>query len=356
MPVGQDNLWLRFLRILGIGMFWLVVGLFTLWASAALYFDLPYTSLRAAAAAFFVLIVIAVILSIKKHWLRMGVLLGCFAIVLAWWFSLQPSNNRSWQANVDRTAWAEVDGDRVTIHNLRNCDYRSEFDYKCQWKTKTVDLDQLRGGDIFFTHWGSPWIAHPILSFQFGDNDHVAFSIETRNQIGKGYSAIRGFFRQYELIYIIADERDVVRLRTNYRTGEEVSLYHLKAGPIRGQAVFLEYIKRVNELHEHPEWYNALTSNCTTNLYEDVAAADGSSKKPWSVDLRLPLNGKDDEKAYARGAIAGNLAFKELQRRALINPTAQAADQSPDFSYLVRKGRPGFESNANSSPGDPMPK
>jgi Ca2+/Na+ antiporter len=341
--MGQEKSRLKFSRILGSGISWLIIVLLTLWATAALYFDLPFPSLRAPLAAFFLFVVIAVILAIKRQWLRMIVFLACFAIVLVWWLSLQPSNNRPWQPNVDRTAWIDVNGDKVTIHNFRNCDYRAEFDYTCQWEIKTVDLSQLRGADLFFTHWGSPWIAHPILSFDFGDNDHVTFSIETRNQIGRGYSAIRGFFRQYELIYIVADERDVIRLRTNYRTGEEVSLYHFTAGPDRSRAIFLEYVKRVNELHEHPEWYNALTSNCTTNIYDEVAAVDGASQKPWKFHLRLPLNGKDDEKGYERGALAGNLPFPELQRRALINPAAQAADQSPDFSSLIRKNRPGFE-------------
>lgn len=349
--MAEDSLWSKSWRILGTAISYLIIGLFTLWGSAALYFDLPYASLRALASVFFVLIVIAVIFSIKRPGLRVATFLACFLIVLVWWLSLEPSNNRPWQANVDRTAWADVNGDKVDIHNFRNCDYHSEFDYTCHWETKTVDLSQLRGGDLFFTHWGSPWIAHPILSFQFGDNDHVAFSIETRNQIGRGYSAIRGFFRQYELIYVIADERDVIRLRTNYRTGEEVSLYHLKASPERSRAIFLEYLKSANKLHEHPQWYNALTSNCTTNLYDDVAAANGSGQKPWTVNLHLPLNGKDDEKGYKKGALAGNLPFLELQKRALINPAAQAADQSPDFSYLIRKGRPGFEFISNTSQG-----
>ena len=178
----------------------------------------------------------------------------------------------------------------------------------------------------------------------------MAFSIETRKQIGQGYSAIRGFFRQYELIYTVAEERDVVRLRTNYRTGEEVFLYHMKASPGRSRAVFLEYIKRVNELHERPEWYNALTSNCTTNIYTEVAKANGHQQGPLVLLRHLPLNGKDDEKAYERGAIAGDdLPFQELQAHALINPAAKAADQASDFSALIRKGRPGFESSVNSS-------
>jgi Domain of unknown function (DUF4105) len=354
--VGRDNLWLRTLRIFGIAISWFATIILALWASAALYFDLPYASLRIPAAALFVLITAVVILAIKQHLLRVAIFLACFAVVLAWWLSLQPSNNRPWQPNVDRTASAEINADKVTIHNLRNCDYRAEFDYTCEWQTKTFDLSQIRGADLFFTHWGSPWIAHPIISFQFGDNDHVAFSIETRNQIGKGYSAIRGFFRQYELIYIVAVERDVIRLRTNYRTGEEVSLYHFTAGPDRSRAIFLEYLKRVNELHDRPEWYNALTSNCTTNIYDEVAAVNGAIPKPWILDMRFPLNGKDDQKAYEKGAIAGNLPFPQLQQRALINPAAQAADQSPDFSNLIRKGRPGFGLISSASPGHPQNK
>ena len=353
--MGQEALFTKFLRILGNTILWFVVGLLLVWAGAALYFDFSYPSLRAIAAIFFALIAIAMFLVIKQRWLRIAALLGCFALVVAWWFSLQPSDDRAWQADVDRTAWAETNGDQVTLHNVRNCDYRAESDYTCQWEIKTVDLSQIRGIDLFFTHWGSPWIAHPILSFQFGDKDHIAFSIETRKEIGESYSAIRGFFRQYELIYTIAEERDVVRLRTNYRTGEEVSLYHIKAGPNRSRAVFLQYIKSVNELHGHPEWYNALTSNCTTNLYEDVAAADGTKQNAWASKLRIPLNGKDDEKAYARGAIAGNLPFPEMQRRALINPAAKAADHSPDFSILLRKDRPGFEDISNTPTGASAP-
>ena len=342
---------MRVIRIFALAFAWFLAGLLAIWAVAALYFDLPFPWLRIPAAVLSVFVIAAVIFAVRSRWLRWIVCVAFFAAVLVWWLSLRPSNHRAWQADVAQTAWAETNGDRVTIHNFRDCDYRAEFDYTCRWETKTVDLSEIRGVDLFFTHWGSPWIAHPILSFQFGDNDHVAFSIETRKEIGEGYSAIRGFFRQYELIYIVTDERDVIRLRTNYRTAEEVSLYHLKATREKSRAVFLEYIRRVNQLHDHPEWYNALTSNCTTNIYAEIAAANGAS--PGRMVWRSPLNGKDDEKAYYKGALAGNLPYPELERRALINPAAQAADKDPDFSSAIRKGRPGFDDDSNAAPNKP---
>jgi hypothetical protein len=245
----------------------LVVVLLTVWASAALYFDLvPGTSSRTLAAAGYAIAVIATLLAFHGRGKGIAISVIAFAVILAWWLSLKPSNERAWQPDVAQTAWAEIDGDRVTIHNVRNCDYRTETDYTPHWETRTYDLSQIRGIDIFFTFWGSPWIAHTVVSFQFGDNDHVAMSIETRKEVGESYSALRGFFRYYELIYTVSDERDVVRLRTNYRKGEETYIYHTLASPQRARAVFLKYIEKINRIRNRPEWYNALTNNCTTNI------------------------------------------------------------------------------------------
>ena len=333
----------RFCRLFGVGLAWLFVILLSVWAAAALYFDVPVPWLRIPAAGTYLLITVGFIFLIRRSQLRIIACLGLFAVVLVWWLSLKPSNSRPWQADVAQTAWAEIDGDHVTIHNFRNCDYREEFVYNCQWQTKNVNLSELRGIDLFVTYWGSPWIAHPILSFQFGDDDHVAFSIETRKEIGESYSSIRGFFRQYELAYVVASERDVIRLRTNYRHGESVYLYRTIAGPAWSQALFLDYLGRANKLHEHPEWFNALTSNCTTNIFAHIATVSGAPSNKISWDWRILLNGKGDEMEYERGNLAGNLPFPELKRRALINAASQAADQAPDFSRRIREGRPGFE-------------
>jgi hypothetical protein len=260
---------------------------------------------------------------------------ACFGLVLAWWLNLRPSNQREWRADVAQTASIQIDGDRVTIHNLRNCNYRSETEYTDCWHDRTVDLSQIRGVDLFFVNWGSPYIGHPIISFAFGNGEHIAFSIEARYRAGQSYSAVLGFFRQYELIFLVADERDVVRLRTNYRKDEEVYFYPTRAQPQIARAMFLTYVAYVNKLSEQPEWYNAVTRNCTTTI-DKLIAANLSDPQPWSIQLLV--NGKLDELLYKRGRlVTGGLPFSELKEHAHINATARAADQSPDFSALIRR-------------------
>jgi hypothetical protein len=331
---------MRFLRSLGHGLVILALALATLWAAAALFYDLPFPALRLPVAILYALAMFGVLFIGHRRWRARGICLLGFLAALGWWFSLKPSNDRPWQPDVAQLAWSESNGNIVTIHNVRNCDYRTETDYTPRWETRTVDVSTIRGADLFLVFWGSPWIAHTILSFQYGANEHLAFSIETRKVVGQDYSAVRGFFRQYELIYTVADERDVVRLRTNYRKGEEVYLYHLRSTPERARAVFLDYLKSINSLHDKPEWYNAMTSNCTTNIRVHVKDTANGHPQPW--DYRILLNGHVDQMAYQRGRLAGDLPFEELRRRAHINPAAQAADSSPDFSRLIRVDRPGF--------------
>ena len=165
-------------------------------------------------------------------------------------------------------------------------------------------------------------------------------SIETRDVIGQSYSAIRGFFRQYELTYLASDERDVIRLRTNYRKHEEVYIFRTTVKPALAQKIFLDYLQRANELHAQPEWYNAITNNCTTNIAVSAAEAQDVSTR-W--DWRILLNGKMDEMMYEHHTlVTGGLPLPALKEQAHINAAAQAAGDSPDFSQLIRKGRVGF--------------
>ena len=210
----------RVLRALASVLLWIILGILTLWALAALYVDVRIAWLRIPAVFLYVVALIAIFWKVKAQRYRAALCLVAFCVVTAWWFSLKPTNVSDWEENVSRTASIEVKGDQVTIHNLRNCDYRTETDYSNCWSDRTVYLSQLRGVDLFFTTWGPKYIGHPILSFQFGDHDHICFSIEARYKLGQGYSAILGFFRQYELIFVTADERDVIRLRTNFRKDE----------------------------------------------------------------------------------------------------------------------------------------
>jgi Domain of unknown function (DUF4105) len=326
----------RLPRLAGVILCYLSIALITLWACMALGLDVPSPKLRVLAPLAYLLATAIVLWRGKRPLLRWLGCLICFACVLAWWLSLKPSNDKPWQADVSKTAWADVDGSQVTIHNFRSCSYRTELNYTCQWLTRAVDINQIRGVDLFMNYWGSPWIAHTILSFDIANGEHIVFSIETRKQIGQTYSSLRGFFRQYTLISVVSDERDVVRLRTNYRHGEDLYLFHTNATPAFARSLFMDYIELTNRLHEKPQWYNAVTHNCTTEIY----TLDIMKGQPW--DWRILFNGKADEMEYQRGELAGGLPWKELKRRAYINPAAKAADDDPDFSARIRENRPGF--------------
>lgn len=315
----------------------LVLGLIAAaWAFGAILYDGPFASGNKLAAALLA-ITLLVILFFVRPWLRkLAVFLVLFAVVLIWWLCLSPTNESHWQADVAHVAWADVQGDEVTFHNVRNCDYRTENDYTAHWETRVVHLSKITGVDIALTYWGSPWIAHPIVSFQFADAAPLCFSIETRKKIGQSYSTIGGIYRQFELIYVVADERDVIRLRSNYRKGEDVYLYRTTLSPAQTRERFLEYIRSLNALHDKPRWYNAVTTNCTTSIRTQHPP---NERIPW--DWRILLNGKGDELMYEHHVLATDgLSFPELKKRSLINARARAANDSPDFSNLIRADLP----------------
>jgi hypothetical protein len=308
------------------------------WGIMAIWYSNLPPSLRPWAAGGFG--VISLLLPVLVRPRRRGVIafLCIFALVVAWWLAIPPSNNRDWQPDVAVLPSATIAGERVTIHNIRNCDYRSETDYTCRYYDRTFDLGKLKSVDLFLVYWGSPMIAHTMFSFGFEGQGQVCFSIETRKEKGEDYSAIKGFFKQYELTYIVADERDVVRLRSNYRK-EDVYLYRLKAEPELMRKVFLDYLRQVNRIHDRAEWYNALTSNCTTNIRGHTAPYARNAKFDW----RIIVNGFLDEMIYERGTVDTSLPFTEFKTRSHINARAQRADKDSDFSRRIREGLPGDE-------------
>ena len=330
---------MRAIRFILWKIAWLILSLCVLWAIGALYYDFPFANFRRFAAIGFVLLTLLALLSAGGQRRKFLLVFGAFVIVLVWWrVALKPSNNRPWQPDVAETAWADMNGDEVTLHNVRNCEYRTETDYTPRWETRTVKLSSLTGLDIAITYWGSPYIAHPIASFEFADSPPLCFSIETRKQIGESYSTIGGLYRQYELIYICSDERDVIRLRTNYRHGEDVYLYHFLAPAMEVRERFREYVATLNALHTKPRWYNAVTTNCTTAIRDQRPSKE---RIPW--DWRILINGKGDELLYERHLIAtAGLPFAELKRKSHINNLARAADHDLDFSRRIREGLPGL--------------
>lgn len=306
----------------------------TVWATAALAIDVRVSWLRGPLAGLYVLALV-VLMAIFRRRARL-ICLGGFLLVLVWWLTLQPSNGRDWLPDLATLPYAEIAGNKVTIRNIRNCDYRSPTDFTVRHYDRTFDLDKLRTADLFLVYWASPAIAHAMLSFGFEGGDYVCFSIETRKERGETYSTLKGFFRQFELTYVVADERDAVRLRTNYRKGEDVYLYRVRSEPELARKVFLDYLGRVNSLKERAKWYNALTSNCANNVFRHVTPYMDA---PWSWHILLP--GRLDERIYQRGNLDQTYPFADLKRLSLINDRARKADEAPDFSRRIREGLPG---------------
>ena len=307
------------------------------WAFGAVWYDAPFGAGNRIAAALLATAFVMALLFVRPFWRKLVVVVVLFAAVLTWWLTLSPTNDADWQPDVAQVAWADINGDEVTLHNVRNCDYRTETDYTPHWETRIVRLSQITGIDLAIDYWGSPWIAHPIVSFQIADEPPLCFSIEVRKKLGQTYSAIGGLYRRFELIYVVADERDVIRLRTNYRK-ENIYLYRTTISPTQARERFLEYIDSLNALRTKARWYNAITTNCTTSIRTQHPP---NERPPW--DWRILLNGKGDELLYERHRIVtGGLPFPELKARSLIDARARAANDAPDFSKLIREGLPGM--------------
>ena len=316
---------------------------FSAWAAGAILF----TDLLGAGVLCFLppVIMLAPLFWLRSRRRALCIALAVFGLVLLGWSCRTPSNDRPWHPNVSQLASATIEGNVVTVHNVRNCDYRSETDYDVRYETRTYRLDGLRTVDLVMVNWGLKHIAHMMMSFGFEDGRYLCFSLETRMEAGEEYSALRGFFRNYELICIAGDERDLIRLRTNYREGETVSIYRFKLrDPNILRETFLAYLDRLNELHDKPEWYNALTENCMTGAYKIIRRNAATAHWDW----RVILNEHAIELSYEHGSVDTSLPIDEFRARSIINARATQAGDSPDFSRLIRQGLPGLPDAANT--------
>jgi hypothetical protein len=327
---------LKVLRTVLVALLRIALTLCVAWCGAAIWFDGPTSrALAGVAAALFVLFALAMLWVVRPPRRGMLAFLLAFAALLAWWFSIPPSNDRDWMPDVGRQPTGEVRGDTLVMHDVRDADYRSDTDVDVRWETRTYDLRKLVGLDLFVSYWGPTLIAHTIMSWEFSDGQHLACSIETRKQVGESYSAVRGFFRQYELYYAFADERDLIGVRTCVR-GEHVQLYRLRTPPDRARSLLLDYVAAANELVAHPAFYNAFTMNCTTTIFVHVRRIVGRIPFDW----RIFANGHIDEMLYEQGIVNTTLPFEQLRERSLVDAAAQAAAGAPDFSARIRDGRP----------------
>jgi Domain of unknown function (DUF4105) len=303
------------------------------WGAAALWVDGPAPRPLAGGLALgFAAASLALLWRIRSVLLAGAAVLLGFAALCAWWFSIAPRNDRDWQRDVARPARASSAGRRVSLENVRNFAYRSETDYDERWETRTIDLDRITGVDLYLSHWGSPHIAHTIASWQFEGDRPLAISIETRKEVGESYSALLGFFRRYEIYYVVADERDVVLLRTNMRN-EDVYRYPIRLDAARARALLVDYLEEVNRLDQRAEWYNALTDNCTTAIRRHVQRALGHTPFSW----KILANGHYPELLYERAAIDTSRPFAEVRARAAVSARAKAIGDVQDFSAWIRE-------------------
>src|SRR5262245_28872483 len=306
------------------------------WATLAIYFsNLPWAWSRLTLAVAFAGF------SIWALWLtrrpRMGwAFLGLFAALVGWEMSIPPSHDRQWRADVAVMPRAAVDGDRVRIRGVRRFDYRSADDLRVHYIEREVLVSHLTSVDFFSSYWWPGPVGHTFVSFNFDNAPPVCISIETRPEEGESFSPVASLFKQYELIYVVGEERDLVRVRTDYR-GEEVYLYHIVASPEGVRRLFLIYMDRINELADTPEWYHLLKSNCTLNIvrYANAAGREGR----W--DFRLYLNGWSDRYLYEAGWLDTSLPFNELRARSRITDVSREAGDAPDYSQRIRASLPG---------------
>jgi hypothetical protein len=307
-----------------------------LWGTLAVYYsDLDWPWQRVLlAAAFAVFSVWALWLTPRpRMWLAfVGLLVG----VIVWQISIQPSHDRPWRPEVAVMPRAVVDGDRVRLIGVRDFSYRSARDFTVRYIEREVSLSHLTSVDFFISYWGrdSGPVAHTFLSFNFDNAAPVAISIEVRPEEGEGFDPVASLFKQFELIYVVGEERDIVGVRTTYRH-ETVFLYPIRASPDGVRRLFLVYIQRINQLADHPEWYSLLKSNCTLNIVRYARAAG----RPNSFDLRHYVNGWVDRYLYRAGLINTALPFEELRARSRI-PPGPPDEGAAAFSRRIRSALP----------------
>jgi hypothetical protein len=312
------------------------------WGALAIHYsNLPWTWTRLALAIAFALLAAWALWLSRWTWRRWA-FAGAFAAVAVWWLCIPPSHDRPWRVEVAVLPRAVIDGDVVRLSGFRHFTYRSKDDFDVRYETRELRLSRLVSMDLFISYWKIGPVAHTFVSFNFDDGSPpVCISIETRPEMGEGFDPIASMFKQFELIYVIGDERDIVRVRTDHR-GEEVFLYRIRARPEGVQRLFRIYLDRMNELADRPEWYHLLSNNCTLNILRYARAAGARHGR---FDPRHLLNGLIDRYVYGAGVVDTSLPFEELRRRSHINDAARDAGDAPDFSQRIRASVPVPEVN-----------
>jgi hypothetical protein len=327
----------RILRIVGTGALVVFLFLSVVWANLAIAYQLPGSAaVRIGACLVLNLIALAALVAIvrRKHWRAVLVYAAAYALLLAWSGSISASNDKNWAADVAHGITGIVDGDRLSVGNFRNFSWRTEAEYTAAWEERTYDLSQLRSLDLFLIYWMGPSIAHTIMSFGFDDGRYLGFSIELRRTQNDQYSAVAGFFKTNELVFIGADERDLMTLRKV--RNEQIQLYRLRTPPERARALLVEYVKQANDLAINPRFYNTLTTNCTTAIFDMMHAVTSSIPFDW----RVILTGHLPNYLYEHEAVDTRIPIEELRERADVTGRVDGSLTEVEFSSRIREGVP----------------
>jgi hypothetical protein len=318
----------------------LVIAPIAAWCALALWFRLPAPDVvrGVAAAAFALLGLVTIVIFVFRRSFPAAVVFAlAFAAVLVWWNTIKPPLDGDWAPDVARQTTGVIEGDTLTLKDVREFEWRTDDDFTERWVTHTYDLSKVRTIDLFLAYWAGPEMAHVMMSFGFDNGDHLNWSVEVRRERTGQFSPVADAFKSHTLIYLATIERDAVRLRSNVRK-EDVRLYRLNAPPEQARALLTQYVVEATALAERPRFYNSITANCATVVFKLVRAAGGTLPLDW----RLVVNGFLPGFLYDRGAVVTTMPLAELMERARIDAQARAADQAPDreFSQAIRVGVP----------------
>lgn len=309
-----------------------IIG-FTVWASFAIWYQAPFG--KAACTGIIILLVLFslwVLGSQFSHfsWKKNICYLIVALMIVGWWSTIRPSLDRMWAADVAKTVTGTVNGDIVTLHNIRDFTWRTPTDFDTNWKTETYNLDEITSVDVFLSYWMGPAIAHTLVSFGFADGRHVVFSAEIRKEHHEEFSSIGGFFRKFELAMIAAEESDIIFTRTNAR-GEDVYRYPINIDPQTAKTLFLNYVETGNYLAKTPEFYNTVSSNCTTVVFDLARMIDPGIP----FNYKILLSGYLPDYLYDHGVIANNVARDQIRDAAYINKKAIGGREN--YSERIRQ-------------------
>ncbi len=331
MPLTPASPLRRFGRALGHLGFVILLALGAAWTATAVAFQLHgWMQIAAWVALGFAVLAVLILRFGKRRLGWLGLAIAAMAVA-GWYSTIHPRQDRDWAPDVAHGVTGVVSGDEVTLSNVRDFDWTSDAEAAPHWDTRSYDLQKLDSVDMITSTWGDPNIAHLIVSFGFQGGEHVAFSVEIRKEKGESFSSIGGFFRQFELVLIAADEADVVKVRTNYR-GEDVHLFPVKLNAAQRRALFLRYIAFGNQLAEAPVFYNTVTANCASTVYHLVQVI----KPDMPLDYRLLYSGQLPEYIDELGGLPGDMPMDQRRKLAEISAVAKAGQPGQDFSALIR--------------------